>query len=173
VRIEALHNRWRDWRRRPSERGHAVLPSVSAVESPPFPLEPASADRVRATLVEAVRRHTEALESLESAVCECVRYLRAQGMPPEAPAAIPQHLRDKLYTAQQDHLASTDALRGAVCDYVDELRTRGVPYDDVVRSVGNLMAKLDGKAPRSADATKQNRRTVESMLQWCKERWQQ
>ena len=61
-----------------------MLPSVSAVESPPFPLEPASADRVRATLADAVRRHAETLETLEQAVGECVRYLKAQGMAPEA-----------------------------------------------------------------------------------------
>jgi hypothetical protein len=61
-----------------------VLPLVSAVESPPFPFEPASADRVRITLADAVRRHAETLEALENAVAECVRCLRAQGMTPEA-----------------------------------------------------------------------------------------
>ena len=61
-----------------------MLPSLSAVESPPFPIEPASADRVRATLADAVRRHAKTLGALESAVGECVRNLKAQGMSPEA-----------------------------------------------------------------------------------------
>jgi hypothetical protein len=61
-----------------------LLPLVSAVESPPFPFEPASADRVRVALTEAVRRHADALDALHAAIGDCVRCLRLQGMTPEA-----------------------------------------------------------------------------------------
>ena len=91
----------------------------------------------------------------------------------KTPHAIPQHLSDKLHLAQQDHLASFDHLRGSVCGYVDELRDRGVSYDDTLLAVRNLVAQLDGNVLHSAATKKHNGRIVESMLQWCKEHWQQ
>ena len=59
-------------------------PLVSAVESPPFPIQRVSADRVRRAVVEAVQRHAKAIEALQLAIGECVRDLRDQGMTPEA-----------------------------------------------------------------------------------------
>jgi hypothetical protein len=89
----------------------------------------------------------------------------------KSPAAIPQHLRDRLHNAQQDHLASFDHLRVAVCGYVDDLRERGVSYDDTLIAVRNLVGQLDGKTPYSAASDKHNGQIVESMLLWCKEHW--
>lgn len=54
------------------------------VESPPFPFEAAAERRARLALVEAVRRHTEVEKVWLNAVADCVRSLKAQGMPPEA-----------------------------------------------------------------------------------------
>ena len=61
------------------------MPSLKApVESPPFPFEPASEKRARVALVEAARRYEETQSVLFTAISDCVRHLRAQGMSPEA-----------------------------------------------------------------------------------------
>jgi hypothetical protein len=61
------------------------MPSPAApVESPPFPFEPASEKRARIALMEAARRYEETQGVLFSAIADCVRNLRAQGMTPEA-----------------------------------------------------------------------------------------
>jgi hypothetical protein len=60
------------------------MATASPVESPPFPFEPAAEQRARLALVEAVRRHDEAQAVWLSAVGNCVRSLKAQGMSPEA-----------------------------------------------------------------------------------------
>jgi len=60
------------------------MPQLSAVESPPFPFEPASERRARIALARAVQRHEALKEELHNAIVECVRHLRSCGMPPEA-----------------------------------------------------------------------------------------
>ena len=84
---------------------------------------------------------------------------------------LPQHLRDSLRAAQQDHFVSMDALRAAVCNYVDDLRRSGVAYDGIVRAVKNLMEQAARSASDSADAAKENRHLVETMIGWCDEHW--
>jgi len=84
---------------------------------------------------------------------------------------IPQHLRDSLRAAQRDHFVSMDALRVAVCNYVDELRRSGVAYDGIVRAVKNLMEQAARSAAGSADAAKENRHLVETMIGWCDDHW--
>jgi hypothetical protein len=61
-----------------------VVSLVPAVESPPFPFDVASERRVREALIAAVQRHAETVRELRGATEACVRYLRAQGMLPEA-----------------------------------------------------------------------------------------
>jgi hypothetical protein len=61
-----------------------VVPLAPAVELPPFPFDVASETRVRSALIAAVMRHAETLGELRSAMEECVRHLRDQGMLPEA-----------------------------------------------------------------------------------------
>jgi len=87
------------------------------------------------------------------------------------PIAVPKDLRDALHLAQQNHLSSADTLRSAVCDYVDEMRGNGIPYDDIVRSVRNLVGKHYRDAARSQDTMKENARLVETMIEWCKDHW--
>jgi hypothetical protein len=89
------------------------------------------------------------------------------------PSAVPQQLRDALHLAQQNHLASVDTLRSAVCDYVDEMRESGIPYDDVVRAVQNLVGQHYRTAQRSPDVRKENAQMVQTMIQWCKDHWEQ
>jgi hypothetical protein len=71
---------WRYWRRLAFRRTVAM----QAVQAPPFPFEAAAERRARLALVEAVRRHNEAEAIWLNAVSDCVRSLKAQGMPPEA-----------------------------------------------------------------------------------------
>jgi hypothetical protein len=58
--------------------------SRAAVESAPFPIEAAEADRFRIALFDALHRHVASLVALRAAVGSCSRHLRAQGMTPEA-----------------------------------------------------------------------------------------
>jgi hypothetical protein len=90
----------------------------------------------------------------------------------KSPSSIPQQLRDTLQAARQNQLVSLDALREAVCAYADDLRRSGVPYEGIMRAVRKLVGQPDGTAPRSAEATKQNARLVETMIEWCKDHWQ-
>ena len=61
-----------------------VTPQLSAVESPPFPFESTAVERLRGSLLQAVRKHEATLAGLRMAVEDCVRHLRAAGMTPEA-----------------------------------------------------------------------------------------
>ena len=85
--------------------------------------------------------------------------------------AIPKHLRDSLRASQRDHFVSVDALRVAVCRYVDELRRSGVAYDGIVRAVKNLMEQAVRSDSGSADAAKENRHLVDTMIGWCEDHW--
>lgn len=87
---------------------------------------------------------------------------------------IPQYLRDALQGAQHNHQRSLETLRVAMCEYVDDLREKGISFKDVMKEVHVVIAELDGKLlPRSPSAAQMNDRTVDMIVRWCTDHWEQ